>query len=130
MLAPKRDTKATFARWRRVSLRAQGVAVLAFPIAALFAALFSIYWAETGIGSADRTISRAFDAHGAVLQLQSSLLDAEAARGAYLATGQARFLSAYESARVSIGNCLARLPSLVAGSAAAMAGLRRVDGMA
>jgi PAS domain S-box-containing protein len=127
MLAPKRDTKATFARWRRVSLRAQGVAVLAFPIAALFVALFSTYWAEIDISSADQTIARAFDAHGAILQLQSSLLDAEAARSAYLATGQARFLSTYQSARVSIGNCLARLSSLPAGSAGAVAGLRRVD---
>jgi hypothetical protein len=57
MLKSKRDTRGIFTRWRRVSLRAQGVVVLAFPMAVLFAALFSVYWAESGVRSADQTVS-------------------------------------------------------------------------
>ena len=46
------------AHWWRVSLRARGVAVLAVPLAALFAALFSIYWVEGDVRDADQTVMR------------------------------------------------------------------------
>jgi PAS domain S-box-containing protein len=96
-------------------------------MAVLFAALFSIYWAELEVHSADLTVSHSYDTRGAIMQLHSSLLDAEAARGGYLATGQERFLSTYESARVSIGKSLAQLPSLVGDAAGARALLRQVQ---
>ena len=61
----------------RISLRARGVAVLAVPMAALFAALFSIYWVEGDVHQADETVVRAYAMRGNLVDLRSSLLDAQ-----------------------------------------------------
>src|SRR3974390_243233 len=111
MSLPIRESRSTFARWRRVSLRARGVAVLAFPMAMLFGALFSIYWAEIDARGAEQVVSRSYDARAEIAALRSSLLDAEAARGGYRATGQQAFLAAYQNARAAITASLARLPA-------------------
>jgi PAS domain S-box-containing protein len=110
----KRDSQGTLARWRRVSLRAQGVAVLVFPMAVLFAALFSVYWAEIDVHTAESALSQSYDTRAEIMSLHSSLLDAEAARSGYLATGQDRFLTTYRGALASIATSLHRL-SLRAG---------------
>ena len=65
-------------RWR-VSLRARGVAVLVVPMAALFAALFSIYWVEGDVRQADQNVVRAYMMRGELVELRSSLLDAQTA---------------------------------------------------
>ena len=113
----KGDNPATFARWRRVSLRAQGVAVLAFPMAVLFAALFSFYWAEIEVRGAEQTFSRTYDARAEITSLRSALLQAEAARSGQLASGEERFLAVYGDARASVDAALSRLTALVDPSA-------------
>src|ERR1017187_1595038 len=75
-------------RWWRVSLRAKGVAVLAVPMAALFAALFSIYWVEGDVRLADQTVVGAYTMRAGLTELNSSLLDAQGAVSTYLSTGE------------------------------------------
>src|SRR5260370_17707790 len=81
----------------RVSLRARGVAVLAVPLAALFAALFSIYWVEGDVRDADLTVMRAYAMRAGLVELRSSLLNAQTAVCAYLATTEPQFLAVYEA---------------------------------
>src|SRR5512133_3471424 len=95
------------ARWWRVSLRAKGVAVLAVPMAALFAALFSIYWMDGRVREADQTVGRAYAMRAALMDLRGSLLDAHTTMAAYLATGQERFLTEYSDYRKRIQEALA-----------------------
>jgi PAS domain S-box-containing protein len=45
----------------RLSLRAKAMVVLSVPMAALFAGLYILYWAESAAYDADRTIERAYD---------------------------------------------------------------------
>jgi len=86
-------------RWWRVSLRARGVSVLAFPLAVLFIMLFAIYWAEGRVHNADDEVVRYFETRGEIIRLRDSLSDADIAVNGYLATGQPRFEAAYEAAR-------------------------------
>src|SRR3954452_23936427 len=97
----------------RLSLRAQGVAVLAVPLAALFAALFSIYWVEGDVNKADQTVTSAYATRGALVDLRNSLLDAQSAMSGYLATGQDRYLQLYASARRSVAQTEPRAAALV-----------------
>jgi PAS domain S-box-containing protein len=101
------------ARWPRISLRARGVAALAVPMAALFVALFSIYLVENEARQADQIVVAAYDARAESLQFQVDLLDADSAVGGYLATGEARFVSAYQNARAALGTTLQRLSPMV-----------------
>ena len=94
--------------WWRVSLRARGVAVLAVPMAALFAALFSIYWVEGDVRDADQTVVRAYAMRADLVELRSSLLDAQTAISGYLATGEKRFLTLYDASRQTIDQTLPR----------------------
>jgi hypothetical protein len=87
------SSRGVLSRWWRVSLRAKGVAVLAVPMAALFAALFTISWVEGDVGEADATVVRAYHMRGDLVDLRSSLLDAQTAVSGYLATGEKRFLT-------------------------------------
>jgi PAS domain S-box-containing protein len=124
----KGDNLPTSARWRRVSLRAQGVAVLAFPLAALFVALFSVYWAEIDMRSAEQTVSHSYQARAEIARLGSSLLEAEAARRGYLASGEDRFLASYRDARAGVKSELSRLAGLTGPSA--LAPLQAVERLA
>ena len=72
----------------RLSLRAKGVAALAVPMAALFAALFGIYWAEQAAHLADQATVRAHDTQIELLQLRIIMLDTGSAISDYLATGE------------------------------------------
>src|ERR1035441_674991 len=106
--APHGKPRGVLSRWWRVSLRAKGVAVLAVPMAALFAALFTISWVETDVGEADATVVRAYHMRGDLVDLKSSLLDAQTAVSGYLATGEKRFLTIYHASLQAIGETLSR----------------------
>jgi PAS domain S-box-containing protein len=116
-----------FTRWSRVSLRAQGVAVLAFPMAVLFATLFTIYWAEGDVRSADTIVGHAYDTRAEIMQLHSSLLDAQAAESGYQSTRQDRFVAASDTAQAAVRASLARLPSLIGDTAAAHSALEQIQ---
>ena len=93
---PQSKPRNDLAHGWRVSLRARGVAVLAVPLAALFAALFSIYWVEGDVRDADLTVMRAYAMRAGLVELRSSLLDAQTAVSGYLATTEPQFLAVYE----------------------------------
>lgn len=129
-MTPERphDRPSVSVRWTRLSLRARGVAVLAVPIAALFVALFAVYWMEDEAQEADRVVVRAYDTRAELLQLRTALVDADAAASGYLATLDARYLSGYDAARTSAEMSLARLPALLddePGSAASLEEIRQ-----
>jgi PAS domain S-box-containing protein len=105
-------------RWWRVSLRAKGVAVLAVPMAALFAALFSIYWVEGDVRDADQTAVRTYTLRAELVVLRSALLDAHTALSGYLATGEKRFLTVYDASRRAIDRTLSNTAAQVSGNAA------------
>ncbi|MEO8594591.1 MAG: ATP-binding protein [Candidatus Solibacter sp.] len=116
-------------RWWRVSLRAQGIAVLVVPMAALFAALFSIYWMEESVNQADRTVTLAYGMRGNLVDLRSSLLDAQSAVSGYLATSQPHYAELYDSASQAVHAILPRTEALVRGDPdgeAALAEIRRL----
>src|SRR5581483_282418 len=128
-MQPEKTSERTgiFSRWSCVSLRAQGVAVLAFPMAVLFATLFTIYWAEGDVRTADSVVGHAYDTRAEIMQLHSSLLDAEAAESGYQATHQERFLSASNTAQATIRASLEHLPGLIADTPAAHAALQQIQ---
>lgn len=116
-------------RWTRVSLRAQGVAVLTFPIAALFVMLFSVYWADADSRSEEAAIGRAYEVRVATLRLREALADGETAADAYTATHLEAYRSAYAASRTAAGRALGDLSTLLAddGSEAAdLAQIRRL----
>jgi PAS domain S-box-containing protein len=83
-------------------------------MAALFAALFSVYWVEGDVRDADQVVARAYGMRAELVQLHSSLLDADTAISGHLATGEARFVPLYETARAAIAQSLGRVATLVA----------------
>jgi PAS domain S-box-containing protein len=104
-------------KWWRVSLRAKGVAALAAPIAALFGALFSVYWVESDVRGADQDVARFYGVRDQLVELRGSLLDRQTAASSADA----------EKARTSILAALDRLGGLTAAdpaAAAALAGIR------
>ena len=108
------DMKGFLARWSRVSLRAKGVAVLAIPLAALFAVLVAIRFAEGDVRSADQVVVHFYDTRAALVQVRSSLNETEAAIQGYLAAGQDYFLGAFQQSRQSVGHSLSELARLLA----------------
>ena len=64
----------------RLSLRARGVAVLVVPMAALFTAIFAIYWLEGDAQEAGQAAARASETRVELLQLYIHLLQGDAAR--------------------------------------------------
>ena len=116
-------------RWR-VSLRARGVAVLVVPMAALFAALFSIYWVEGDVRVADRTVVRAYLLRGELVDLRSSVLDAQTAVSGYLATGGKHFLETYDTSRRTIDRTLAAIAAQLRGDAGLVASLAEIQRLA
>ncbi|MGA3016808.1 MAG: ATP-binding protein [Bryobacteraceae bacterium] len=108
------------ARWTRVSLRGKSVAVLAVPLAALFAALALIYFAEGDVANADQMVTRFYDTRAALVGLRTSLGDAEVAMSGYLAARQDYFLAAYQRSRQSVNHSLDDLARLTYGTAEAV----------
>jgi PAS domain S-box-containing protein len=114
---PARDNSETpnvLRNWWRVSLRAKGVAVLAVPMAALFAVLFSIRWVEGDVRETETKIDRAYAMRAQLVQLHSSLDDAEQALAGYLPTGQTGFLSLYNAGRAQVQKSIGALDPMVA----------------
>ena len=124
---PDGNPRDVLTRWWRVSLRAKGVAVLAVPLAALFAALFSIYWVEGDVRNADQTVGSAYTMRAELVELHSSLLDAQAAVAGYLATGERRFLTLYDSSRQAIDQTLLRTAAQVSGDPKGIAPLAEIQ---
>ena len=114
----------------RVSLRARGVAVLFVPMAALFAALFSIYWVEADVRVADQTVVRTYLLRGELVDLRSSLLDAQTAISGYLATGEKHFLTVYDASRRTIDRTLQRTATELMGDAEGMTSLAEIQRLA
>jgi PAS domain S-box-containing protein len=125
--APYGQPRGVLNRWWRVSLRAKGVAVLAVPMAALFVALFTISWVEGDVGEADATVVRAYHMRGDLVDLRSSLLDAQTAVSGYLATGEKRFLNIYHASVQSIGETLSRTGVEMDGDPTGMASLTEIQ---
>src|ERR1039457_214451 len=121
------NTRGGLSRWWRVSLRAKGVAVLAVPMAALFVALFTISWVETEVGEADATVVRAYQMRGDLVDLRSSLLDAQTAVSGYLATGEDRFLSIYHASVRAVGETLSRTGVEMSGDPTGMTSLSAIQ---
>ena len=124
---PESNPRRVPNRWWRVSLRAKGVAVLAVPMAALFAALFSIYWVEGDVRLADQTVVSAYTMRAGLTELNSSLLDAQGAVSTYLSTGEERFLTVYDSSRHAVDRTLLRLAAQVSGDPKAIASLAEIQ---
>jgi PAS domain S-box-containing protein len=113
--------------WWRVSLRAKGVVVLAVPMAALFTALFSIYWVEGDVRAADQSVVRAYTMRAGLVELRSSLLDAQTAVSGFLATGEERFLTLHDESREAIDRTLLRLSAQVSGDPRGIASLAEIQ---
>jgi PAS domain S-box-containing protein len=124
---PSLDTSHISARWSRVSLRAQGMTVLLFPMAVLFATLFTIFWAEGDVRNAETIVARAYDTRAEIMRLHSSLVDAEAAEGGYQSTRQKRFAAAADAALDQVRASLQRLPARVADTPAARGALEQIQ---
>ncbi|MBZ5583993.1 MAG: PAS domain S-box protein [Acidobacteriia bacterium] len=95
-------------------------------MAALFAALFAIYWAETAAAEADRIVVRAYDTRAELLQFHIFLLDADSAVTEYLASGRDRYLQSFATAGQSLELSLSRLASLVSGDPASAATIQEI----
>ena len=79
------EAHKVLSRWWRVSLRAKGVAVLAVPMAVLFAVLFAIHWVEGDVHETELTVDRAYAIRAQMVQIHGSLVDADVARDFSLA---------------------------------------------
>ena len=126
-VAPDGNPREILTGWWRGSLRAKGVAVLAVPMAALFAALLSIFWVEGDVGEADATVVRAYAMRGDLVDLRSSLLDTQTAVWGYLATGEKRFLTIYDASLQAIGRTLSRTAAQLSGDAKGMTSLAEIQ---
>ena len=125
--APYGKPRSVLSHWWRVSLRAKGVAVLAVPMAALFVALFTISWVEGDVGEADGMVVRAYQMRGDLVDLRSSLLDAQTAVSGYLATGEKRFLSIYHASVQAVGDTLSRTGVEMRGDPTGMKSLKEIQ---
>src|ERR1035441_4436593 len=125
--APAGRSRDVLNRWLRVSLRAKGVAVLAVPMAALFVALFAISRVESEVGEADATVLRAYHMRGDLVDLRSSLLDAQTAVSGYLATGEKRFLAAYRTSAQATGDTLSRTAIRMSGDPKGITSLAEIQ---
>lgn len=127
MVAPvSGEKKSVLERWSRLSLRSKGVVVLSVPLTALFLALFAVYEVEGNVDAADRAVGRFYEIRAELVQIRSSLGDAEAAARGYLATGQRDFQVTFDQARGSVTRSLDHLGQLSTGDPAATAALQEI----
>jgi PAS domain S-box-containing protein len=124
------DSRNGSFQWLRVSLRAQGVAVLLVPMAALFAALCFVVWMDGDVREAGQTVVSFYDTRSELLRLSSSLTDAGIALGGFAATGQRLYLESFEAARTAAREALSRLPSLIGNDPSAVAELGEIQRLA
>ena len=85
-------------RWR-VSLRSQGVVVFAVPLTALFIALCAVYSFESDLQETDRVVVRTYESRADLVELNGSLVAAEAAVAHYLASPTPSHRDAFDIAR-------------------------------
>jgi PAS domain S-box-containing protein len=78
----------------------------------LFIAMFAIYWAENSLHVTEQAVARAYDARSAVVQEQSSLLDAQTALDGFLAEHDKQYILAYQAAAKRAKDALAGVPPL------------------
>jgi PAS domain S-box-containing protein len=124
---PDGNPRGVLNQWWRVSLRAKGVAVLAVPMAAWLIALFSIYWVEGDVRDADETVVRVNTMRDGLVEMRSSLLDAQTAVSGFLATGEERFLLLYDSSRQAIDRTLLQIGGQLSGDRKGIASLAEIQ---
>lgn len=116
-------------RWSRVSLRAQGVGALVFPMAVLFVAIFTIYWAENDLHVTELTTARAYDGRSAAARMQNSLLDGQAAITAFLAEPTVRNRTLSQAAIARAKDSLAAVQALLATTPATQKAVEEIPGL-
>lgn len=90
-------------------MRSQGVAVFAVPLTALFIALSAVYSFETDLQDADRVVVRTYESRADLVELNGSLVTAQAAVAHYLASPSVRNRAAFDNARRHAAETQARL---------------------
>lgn len=118
-----RDSRGILPSWSRLSLRARGAVILASPVLALFAAMFSIYGLEITSNHSEAVMVVAYTVRTESLQTTLSLRDMDAAIG-----GDARSRTTYTAAHRSAEQSLARLASLVGDDRTSAAAFEEVRG--
>src|SRR5271157_183496 len=126
---PKDGAPSIWRRWSRVSLRAQGVGALVFPMAVLFVAIFAIYWAEADLRVTELTVAQAYDSRSAVMRLQTALLDAQNAMDAFLEHPDESRRARCQEADARVRAWLTAAPPLAASTPATATALREVPGL-
>jgi PAS domain S-box-containing protein len=91
-----------------------------FPLAALFAALFAIYWAEGSVRDAEKTVAQVYDTRSEIAQLHNSLLEAETLASGYAVSGQNHLRESFAAVHASVEHSLGRLPALADGDPEAL----------
>jgi PAS domain S-box-containing protein len=102
------------------------VAALAVPIAALFAALFAVYWLDADLQAADQMVVHTYEMRASLVDLHGALISAQAATAHLGATGESKFVTAFDAALGRAGEAQARLQSYAAGDAGAVARLAEI----
>jgi PAS domain S-box-containing protein len=82
-------------RMPRLSLRARGMLVLAFPVLALTGAVMTVLWLERDMAVADSLIRRAVSLRGQIETVQNVVCNADSAVRGWLATGDEHYLQPY-----------------------------------
>ncbi len=98
-------------------------------MAALFVALFSIYWVETKDGLADATLVRAYESRAELLMYNVAMLGADSAAHAYDATRQSQFLTEFAAAKTRADASLDRLRRLNGDDPASASVLRQLGAL-
>ena len=114
----------------RLSLRAQGAGGLVFPMAILFLALFSVYWAEQRLRSGERLVAQAQEIRVEIVRLRSALNDARALAGEYAAAPQGSIRDAYRGSRQTAAKALQGLASLAKTHPSAEGQINELDRLA
>jgi PAS domain S-box-containing protein len=95
-------------------------------MAALFLALFSVYWADAVGSTAEAVLSHSYDVRVAVLRLRGALADGENASDAYAANRQDAYRQAYAASRAEAGRAMTDLNLLMGDDFSSSADLARI----
>ena len=101
--------------WRRIPLWVQGILLNSVPlIAVLFSAGFA-FFSNQQREKMEMSLSRHFEMVANLVNVQTTLLDAEAAVRARLLTHRADFLAPYEAARQSVPQTMTHIRTIMEG---------------
>jgi len=114
----------------RFSLRAQGAGFLVFPMAILFLALFSVYWAEQGLKGGERVVAQAQEIRVAIVRLRSGLRDAEAIASEHAALPQAPLSDAFRAAQQTAARGLQSISDTAQQQPGGLAGVNELEKLA